>query len=245
MQRKHDICHDMHEPKTIPSCETCGAREKSVFCSLNKVQVAENDRLKHSGAFKKGDYIFKEGNYAKGLHCVGSGKVKLVKNGVDGKEHIVRFSQEGGVMGYHSMLTGTKYSSSAIALEDTMVCFIPSSRFFQLLQDNNEFSLKMLELSAENWNNAAQLVTNMAQKTSKQRMAEMLLWLERTFGERKDGTIDISLSREDIANLVGTATEAAIRLLSELKKQSLIELKGKNIKLLEKESLATLAMLED
>ena len=85
----------------------------------------------------------------------------------------------------------------------------------------------------------------MAQKTTKQRLAEMLLWLKETFGLDEDNCIDVKLSREEIANMVGTATEAVIRLLAELKKENLIALEGKKIKMLDIHGLVMLADLID
>ena len=105
--------------------------------------------------------------------------------------------------------------------------------------------MQLLELTAKNWNNASRLITDMAQKTTKERLAEMLLWLKETFGLDKDDCIDVILTREEIANMVGTATEAVIRLLSELKKEKLISLEGKRIRLLDIHGLIVLADLID
>lgn len=235
----------MSEKLSVPSCTTCGARHKSVFCNQNEEQLIDTDNHKACDFYKKNEVIFKEGQYSKGLYCVNKGKVKLLKSGAQGKDQIIRFATAGDIMGYHSLLTGTPLSASARAIDEAAVCFIPADQFFKMIKQDHQFSLKLLELSAQNWNNASKLVTDMAQKTSKQRLAEMLLWLEKTFGETQDGHIDIKLSREDLANMVGTATEATIRLLSELKKNDIIELSGKNIRLVNKQDLAKVAALYD
>ncbi len=143
------------------------------------------------------------------------------------------------------MLSKRALSSSAVVLEDAAVCFIPSRQFFDLIKSEPKFSLELLELTAKNWNNASRLITDMAQKTTKERLAEMLLWLKETFGLDQDDCIDVVLTREEIANMVGTATEAVIRLLSELKKEKLISLEGKRIRLLDIHGLIVLADLID
>jgi CRP-like cAMP-binding protein len=97
------------------------------------------------------------------------------------------------------------------------------------LKNEPNFSLKLLKLTAKNWDHASKMVSNMAQKKAKQRLAEMLLWLKATFGLDEDNCIDVKISREDIANMVGSATEAVIRLLAELNKENLIDLQGKKI----------------
>ncbi len=228
-----------------PSCSECGARHKSVFCSLNSEQISGLDNHKACDFYAKGESIFKEGSYARGLYCVNKGKVKLSKMGASGKEQIIRFATEGDVLGYNSMLSKKPFGSTAIVLEDAAVCFIPSKQFFDLLKIEPNFSLQLLELTAKQWNQASRLITDMAQKTTKQRLAEMLLWLKETFGLDSNDCIDVKLSREEIANMVGTATEAVIRLLGELKKEKLIGLEGKKIKLLDIHGLSISADLVD
>ncbi len=195
--------------------------------------------------FNRGEAIFKEGGYSRGLFCVNKGKIKLSKMGPSGKEQIVRFATKGDVIGYNSMLSKKPLGSTAIVLEEATVCFIPSSQFFCRIKADANFSLQLLELTAKNWNNASRLITDMAQKTTKERLAEMLLWLKETFGLDENDCIDVKLTREEIANMVGTATEAVIRLLRDLKKEKLIELEGKKIKLLDIHGLIVLADLID
>lgn len=235
----------MSEKLETPLCSKCGARSQSVFCSLHSNQLDQIDQSKTCDGYSKGDTIFREGAFARGLFCVNKGKVKLSKSGSSGKEQIVRFAKKGDVMGYNAMLSKSPLSCSAVALEDASVCFIPADEFFSLLKDQPDFSLKMLELTAKNWKEASRLITDMAQKTTKQRLAEMLLWLKETFGLDDNDCIDINLSREELANLVGTATEAVIRLLSELKKSNLISLDGKRIRLVDIHGLVMLADLID
>ncbi len=235
----------MSKKLDIPSCDKCGARQKSVFCNLNREQLIELDQEKACDFYSKGEAIFKEGTYAKGLFCVNKGKVKLSRMGSLGKEQIVRFATQGDILGYNSMLSKRKLSATAIALEDSAICFVPSHQFFALIKSDPNFSLKLLELTAKNWDNASRLITDMAQKTTKQRLAEMLLWLKETFGLDEENCIDVKLSREEIANMVGTATESVIRLLAEFKSKKLIGLEGKKIKLLDIHGLVVLADLID
>lgn len=235
----------MSEQKTNTPCKTCGSRYKSIFCDLKDEQLVELDTHKRSDFYRKGETIFKEGAFARGLFCVNRGKVKLVRTGSSGKEQIVRFASEGDVMGYNAMLSKQSLSVSGIVLEDASICFVPSAQFFNLLKSDNGFSMKLLELTSKNWNHAARLITDMAQKTSKQRLAEMLLWLKETFGLDNEDCLDIVLSREEIASMVGTATEALIRLIGELKKEKLIALNGKKIKLIDIHGLVVLADVMD
>ncbi len=235
----------MSEKIDVPSCSKCNARHQSVFCSLNSEQLINLDEEKGCDFYAKGEKIFNEGGYSRGLYCVNKGKIKLIRTGQTGKEQIVRFAKAGDIMGYNSMLSKRQLSSSAIALEDSAVCFIPADQFFELIRQEPNFSLKLLELTAKNWDEASRLITDMAQKTTRQRLAEMLLWLKETFGLDEDDCIDVKLTREEIANMVGTATESLIRLLGDLKKNKLISLEGKRIKLLDIHGLVMIADLTD
>ena len=169
----------------------------------------------------------------------------MSKIGSSGKEQIIRFSTEGDVMGYNSMLSKYPLSATATVLEDAAVCFIPAEQFFELLKTEPKFSMKVLETSAINWNKATKLITILAQKTAKQRLSEMLLWLKEIFGLDQDDCLDIKLSREELANMIGSSTEALIRLLSELKKDRLIGFEGERLRLLDVHGLIMLADLMD
>lgn len=235
----------MSQKLNTPSCLTCGARHKSVFCSLNKNQLLDLDEHRGCEFYKKGEVIFKEGAYSKGLFCINKGKVKLSKLGNAGKEQIIRFSSEGDVMGYNAMLSQYPLSATATVIEDAAVCFIPANQFFDLIKSEPKFSMKVLETSAINWNQATKLITILAQKTAKQRLSEMLLWLKEMFGLDENDCIDVKLSREELANMIGTSTEASTRLLSDLRKEKLIASEGKKIKLIDIHGLIVLADLID
>lgn len=140
----------MSERVENPKCETCGARSQSVFCSLNKGQLIELDNEKSCDIYQKGEVIFREGSYPRGLFCVNNGKIKLSKTGSGGKEQILRFATQGDVMGYNSMLTNKPLVATATAIESAAICFIPSRQFFSLLKEDSRFSLNMLELTAKN-----------------------------------------------------------------------------------------------
>jgi CRP-like cAMP-binding protein len=115
-------------------------------------------------------------------------------------------------------------------LDDCHICVIPRELFFETIQNDPKLAMRMLEILANELNNAEERVMELAQKTVRERLAETLLILLETFGTEEDGeTINVSLTREEIANIVGTATESVIRLLADFKKSELIELKGRKI----------------
>jgi CRP-like cAMP-binding protein len=163
--------------------------------------------------------------------------------GTEGKEQIIKFITNGQLIGYRSLLSDEPISASATALEDTFACYILKSAFFKVIEDNPKFSLELLKLSCHELGEAGKMITSLAQKNVKERLAEILLILRATFGEDEDGYLDISLTREEIANMVGTATESVIRLISELKKEGYITSKGKRIALADKRALQQIASI--
>lgn len=227
-------------------CETCGARHKSIFCHLGAADLLAFNEAKSCTVYKKGQLIFNEGGHPLGLFCINSGKIKLAHAGQDGKEQIVRLAKEGDVLGYRAMLSNERYHANAVALDDTNVCFIPRDAFFKVLQTNPGLSLEIIKMLSLELRRAEQTITDLAQKPVRERMAEALLFLKETYGVEADGaTIDVVLSREDIANLVGTATETAIRLLSEFRGDKIVEFIGKKIKILNNERLVKTANIYD
>lgn len=202
--------------------------------------------MKSGMTFRKGQVIFGEGAHPLGLYCVNNGKIKLSHRGEDGKEQIVRLSKEGDVLGYRALLTNERYNATAVALDDTEICFIPRDTFFNVLKNNPDLSFEIIKMLSTELRKAEDRITDLAQKPVRERMAEGLLFLKETYGYEADGsTINIVLSREDIANLVGTATETAIRLLSEFKNDKIVEFIGKKIRILDAERLVRTAHLYD
>lgn len=233
--------HNFHQ-----ECETCGSRHKSIFCHLEMDELAAFSENKSCVSFKKGQPIFHEGSKPLGIFCVNEGKVKVTYSGHDGKEQIVRMAKGGDVLGYRSLLSSERYNASATAIDDTNICFVPRETFFDVLKRNPGLSMEIIKLLSMELKKAEQTITDFAQRPVRERMAEGLLFLKETYGFEEDGaTLDVILSREDIANLVGTATETAIRLLSELKHDKIVEFVGKKIKILDIEKLVKAANLYD
>jgi len=227
-------------------CHLCNARHKSIFSDLSLTDATELDHAKNCMTFKKGQVIFEEDTYPHGLYCINDGKIKLSQNGTDGKEHIMHLAKTGDVMGYRAILSGDKYSCSAVAMETSSVCFIPSNYFISMVEKNAKLAFKIIHLFSDELKIAEHSITDMAQKTVKERLAQGILLLKESYGFEPDGcTINISITREEIASIVGTARETATRLLAELSKEKSIELDGKKIKIINQEKLIRAANVFD
>ena len=190
--------------------------------------------------FHKGETIFEDGGTPNGVYFLKKGTAKLSKQGVYGKEQILRFIKEGDLIGYRSLLCGEQFQAKAEAMTDVEATFLPSNIFLHLLEVGPKLSFVMLQKIAFELGESSNTVTFLAQKTVRERLAEILLLLEQKLGTDPEGFIKISLTREEIANIIGAATESAIRLISEFKQDELIEVEGRTIKILNHEKLIKL-----
>ncbi|AFL96998.1 Crp/Fnr family transcriptional regulator [Ornithobacterium rhinotracheale] len=191
--------------------------------------------------FKKGDLILEEGKIPTGIFLIKEGTAKVYKVGFTGKEQIIRFLKSGDMIGYRSLLTGEAFGSSASAISAVKVEFFPGEFFLKMLQENSSFSFEMLKLISKQLGDAAETITTLAQKTVRERLAEVLMMLEEQLGNDNENYINISLTREEMGNLIGTATESAIRLISEFKNDGLIAVQGRRIKIVNREMIKKLA----
>jgi CRP-like cAMP-binding protein len=216
-------------------------REFSSLKALNKEELLKMANCKTSYTIKKGEPIFEEGESVNGIYCVKDGVCKLSKLSANGKDQIVKLVKPGELLGQRSMISDEPANLSAVALEDMEVCFIPKSEVLGFFNNNNQFSMNVMKTICGDLKESDDHMVSMAQKTVKERLAETLLYLEDTFGRNEDGSLHIQLSREELAGMIGTATESCIRLLSEFNKNGLIDINGKRISIIEKNKLKRMA----
>ncbi|MDH5602523.1 MAG: Crp/Fnr family transcriptional regulator [Cyclobacteriaceae bacterium] len=221
-------------------CTYCKSRGNSMFGSLGEEDLEKLNHNKSCIRYKKGQTLFYEGTRPMGLFCVNTGKVKVFKLSSQGKEQIINIAKPGDFLGYRAILSEEFYSASATVIEDAAICFIPKEDFLGLLSSNPDFFQRIIKNICHELGVMRERISDLAQKSVRERLAGSLLMLKETYGVdgEKSTLIDIQLSREDLANIVGTATETVIRLLSEFKKDGLISLDGKKIKVLKPRELA-------
>lgn len=218
----------------------------AIFSKADEQYMEELNAAMECHLYKKGQIIFHEGAYSFGMYGINSGKIKLSHTGDDGREQIIRLVKEGDIMGFKALLSGERYTATATALDDTEICFIPKELFLSVLQKDPNLSMEMMRMLSGELRKAEVKITQLAQKPVRERLAETLIFIKETYGLEADGqTLNVRLSREEIANLAGTATESAIRLLSEFKKDGMLELEGKKIRLLDIPHILKTANLHD
>jgi CRP-like cAMP-binding protein len=221
----------------VPLCEKCSLESGSIFKYLSPEEIDAINFEKDFRQYKRGDILYQEGNRISGFYCINSGIIKVFKTGFDGKEQIIRFAKKGDIIAYRSVLSNELACTSAKVIEDCLVCFIPSEILISFIKTNPAYALELLKLACHELGEANSFITDIAQKTVRERLAEVLLFLVNDFGLDDEQSLKISLTREELANIVGTATESVIRLLSEFKSDKLVELNGRKIKILNKKRL--------
>ncbi|MEY4973884.1 MAG: hypothetical protein RLZZ55_672 [Bacteroidota bacterium] len=218
------------------TCQTCNGRHSSLLNHFNTAEIDHLNAHKACNYYKKHQALFLEGSFPRGVFCINQGKVKIFKRGDEGKEQIIHIAKAGEMVGFRAMFTEEAYKVCAETLEESNICFIGKEDFLNLMDTNPVLRNGIIkELSLE-LADRADFITNMAQKSVRERLAFTMLILMDVFDQEP-----INLSREDLANFVGTATETLIRLLKDFKEEGIIEVQTRKIIVLDKQRLLHLS----
>jgi CRP-like cAMP-binding protein len=201
---------------------------------LEKMQAFVQQKTHYS--CRKGQQFMIEGAPMQGLYFIFSGKAKVFKTGIYGKEQIVRLTKEGDTIGFRGFGTSNRYLIAASALEDSVLCNFNNEVMQEILKTIPEFTYDMMLFYAEELNKSENNVKKIAQMNVRERVVDALLYLHNKFGQT-NGLIGVTLSRKEIADFTGTTDEQITRSLSSLKKEGFIKSIGKKIGLLEVEKM--------
>jgi len=199
--------------------------------------------LKESGninSYKKKQLIYSEGNHPLRLFYLEKGKVKTFKTNENGKELTVGLFNEGDFFGYTALLEGSVYKENAEAIEDVEVSMISKEDFEKLMLSNTAVQKKFIQLLAKNVSEKEEQLLSIAYNSLRKRVAEALITLQKKYKKDDDTVFSMHISREDLANIAGTATESLIRTLSDFKNEKLVEIKDGNILIVNEKKLASL-----
>jgi CRP/FNR family transcriptional regulator len=199
-------------------------------------------QYKNNTRFRKGAVIFNEGDPVTGMFFVYSGKVKIHMKWGQEKELVVRFAREGDIIGYRGLGKELVYPVSATALEEAVVCFVEIAFFESTLKVNPSFTYELMKFYANELQEAERRIRNLVHMDAKGRIAETLLMLKRTFGVNKNGFIDITLTKQDIASYCGTTYETFSRIAGELERNKIIRTSGKNVAIVKERQLHELIL---
>jgi len=186
---------------------------------------------------KKGSYIFREGEPVYGIHFIQEGGVKIVTTSLHGREQIVRLAKEGQILG-HRGLGRTYYYFNAVALKDTLVCLIENELFYEACMNCPKFAYNLIFFYASELRRAELRVKYQAQMNIREKVAMAFVYSYEIFGMNPETkTMNISLSRQDLADIAGTTAEQVTRQLSDFENERLIARNKRVIKLLNMKGL--------
>ncbi len=192
-------------------------------------KLSDERKTKH---YKRRDLIFEEGDYPRYLYFVKSGKAKVFKTNDDGKEYIIEIAKSGDFFGYLDLIKEEKYTESAAAMEETEISLIPKEDFSKLLNANRDVASQLIKMLASNVTEKEEQLLNLAYNSVRRRVADAILLLHK-----KQGEGNITILRDDLARIVGTAKESVIRMLTEFKEDGYIEVIDGAIKIVDPEGL--------
>jgi CRP/FNR family transcriptional regulator, polysaccharide utilization system transcription regulator len=217
-----------------PYIELCLEGPSSVFKGLNQKDRETLANQHNLILIKKNQYLFREGDKAKGLICLAAGKIKVYKDGVGGRPQILKMVRQQGFIGYKTLFSDVLWSFSGIAIEDSAVCVFDKAPLIRILKKNPDLSIRFMKVISEELWTSGNRTVSLCQKHIRGRLAESLIILRDTYGFEADGKIiRVALSREDIASLSNMTTSNAIRTLSNLASEGIIEISGRKISILD------------
>ncbi|MEY3344172.1 MAG: hypothetical protein RL090_1856 [Bacteroidota bacterium] len=199
--------------------------------SLDELIKLTGDRK--AKTYHKKEVIFQEGNLPNAIYFIGNGRVKTFKTNEDGKEFITGIHETGDFIGYLPMLEGGNFNESAAALDDSEIFAIQKNDFISLIYSNREVANRFIKMISNNLVEKEERMLSLAYNSVRRRVAEALLMLH----QRHKDNPNIQISREDLSNIVGTATESLIRTLSDFKEEGLVELKAGQVRVVDARKL--------
>ena len=209
-------------------------QEANEVGDLNQI-ISQEQKI---SCIKKKHQLFAEGNYPNALFFLNKGRVKTYKTNEEGREYITNLYKDGDFIGYLDLLEEQAYRESAVALEDSEVCIIPKEDFFSLLHNNREVANKFIKILSDNLADKEERLLQLAYNSVRKRVAEALLLVEKQYQQDIGKNFQVTISREDLANLVGASKETVIRTLSDFKDEKLISIEGGKIIITNSDKLA-------
>ncbi len=225
-------------------CHKCIDNKDSIFKVLSNEQKEILLSSMTCITYRRNEIIFKEGFNPTGLLSLAKGKVKIFKDGLSGKEQILRLAKPGDFIGYRALFAADYYNASAGAFEDSIVCIINKEDLYKVIEQNYLFGVQIITFLAHELGESESNLISLTQKHLRGRLAESLIRLSETYGfENDSATIKIQMYREDLANLANMTTSNAIKTLYSFRDEKVIELNGKKIKILDLQKLERISRL--
>lgn len=215
----------------IESCFNCPHREERLFCNLPLPAVKHLESITAAASYPKGATLFVEGQKPRGVFILCSGRVKLSTSSADGKTLILRVPEQGEILGIAATVSGQPYQASAEVLEPAQANFIARNDFLDFLRDHGEAALRVAQQLSENYHLAINEMRTIGLSHSAAEKFARFLLEQISEGQKQDGEVRVTLTltHEEIAQMIGASRETVTRLFSDFKKKNLLQVKGSSV----------------
>jgi CRP/FNR family transcriptional regulator len=226
----------------IESCLCCPHREDRLFCSLPPATVQRLAAITSASSYPKGATLFVEGQPPRGVFILCSGRVKLSTSSADGRTLILRIAEAGEVLGLPATVTDKPYELMAEVIEPTQANFISRQDFLNFLREHGEVGLRVAQQLGETYHSAvAEMRTIGLSHSVAEKLARFLLDLTADHDDNKgEAKLTLTLTHEEIAQMIGASRETVTRLFSDFKKKQLLQVKGSTLIIKDKAGLESL-----
>lgn len=223
----------------VEDCETCASKLEGFFCDLSPEGLKAFEAIKYTTAYPGGAVLFVEGQTAQGVFLLCKGRVKLSMTSSEGKTLILRIVRPGEVLGMHATVSETTYQATAETLEPCQVNFIKREDFLRLLREHGEASIHAAQQLSTSYQTACEQVRSLGlSQSAPEKLARFLLeWASKGQGAREGARVKLTLTHEEIGQIIGTSRETVTRTLGEFKNRGWAELKGSTLVIQDREGL--------
>jgi len=214
----------------LDNCLTCPVREEHLFCNLSIHAGQRLNEIKSTAVYPKGAMLFIEGQQPRGVFVLCAGKAKLSTSSREGKTIITKLSDAGDVLGLNSVISDRPYEVTAEMMEPGQSNFIPRESLLQFLKEHGEVALRVAEQLSRNYYTAYEEIRTLGLATSpSEKFAKLLLSWSPKAANGDGAQVKLTLTHEEIAEIIGTTRETVSRLFSEFKRKQLLQLKGSTL----------------
>lgn len=216
---------------SICSLCRCHIRENTIFTGLNDAQLDAFKDVVIISSYKKREVVYLDGDECSGLYIIRTGRLKLVRSSSTGKEQIINILNPGDLLGFEVFYEGRTYRNTAVAMEDSELCYIEKNAFFKILEREPDISKKLIISLGKELNHAYERIGNLGLLNAKEKLGHLLYTLADEYGVKADAGVklNLNLSRLEIAELLGITQETSIRLLKSFKEDGVLDIKRKEI----------------
>ena len=214
------------------NCFTCQVRQKTEWCVLSEQELEQVNRAKHNRQYLPGDVLFHEGDENRGIHCIQSGLLGVRKYDADGNSMLLRLAHPGETLGYRSFLSGEHHRDSAEVLKQGTICFIERDPIRRILVDNPNLGLRFLQRATRELGDADDRVLRNVTLSVRARFVHLMLVLRDRFGASEENgavSLELPLSRQDLAAMIGTRPETVSRTVRQLEADGIARFTGRMV----------------